>query len=1403
MAKQGSMIRDLIINVKASDLSGATKEAQKLIDALADSAAGAELLKAELNSSNASFKNIIRNASSAAKVFSNFSLNEKFKSSLNSILEGINRIKASAKDLKGLDIGINLKVDNLTELQNDVSKSIQGLDISINLKSGNMKATNDRIQEIVNSLQDAAVGVELLNSQMQETSALILAIKTDATIAGDALMKVAISKNLEKGLDDVLHSLNNIAEEIVQLNLDTKDSFSDMTNAIDMVDDSLGAVNKTLHQTKFSTKEVSTNTKSMVEKFDASGNSLGMFEQKVANATKGMRNQSRMMGDLAKLAGPIPAVFAIISAHVWALSAAFDYLASGDQLNRLEKIGTTIGANVGLPVQKLARDMVAATNGAISYESALRKAANASGYGFSSKELEKMTTVARRAAVVMGVDMDDALNRIIKGVSKQEIELLDELGITIRLTEAQSTYAKQLNISTDSLTSYQKQQAYLQAVLNQSEKSFGYLTDSDLGATNIEKFGAAVSSATDKLGALLAKAANWTLSGFNVDTSTADAVNKTTQSIGAMATSIDKAKKLGKIENVITLSNDAVSGYDTLSVKMKALEKIIEDGGYQVNTLNGKITSTSQLFQATSEQTDAAKKAMQEYVSVFEEYIQVQQQQALILRDVVSSLGYIGLSLDQQQKMLAKFSVTMASIRNAAKTSSEGINTFRSSLQDQQTPIDQYINSLHDIVSVYDQIDKLKIDFPLVPDSVIERFKSMADEAARAAGFTGRLDVGNALDRGKQYESFTKNVVEKETINSNTTSLNMLGATSGSAELANQKMILANRQEELAKYDADVKLGKEAIITDARRKEVLNDISAAKLAIAQATQTEALANQSILEQDSRRNNLQMQYSAMMSAVGYSVKSLENELTDRKNLLYVQIATGVNAETRYQTETDILETQYKINAAKIAENLAIIDTKDKLSQIAEVQNQYLAYMKDIPIEYTASLKAQTDLNLALEKQKVIQDAIAKGNTGYKQSDQLSADLVVEQAKYAKKLADEAAVNAQAQQDSNAFELTSIKNNMGELDIAKGKQEIEQNHLENLRNINASQTAINAQALKEAETRKQIADIENQRHRDMISGGIGAIQGENQMQYTSTAGMDKESAKLAQQNDGLANIANSFDQLAQYDQPFANVAANLSQMAIAIQDNASAMQIASIAGQAITSMFQMNGQAAIDSIDAQIAAEEKRDGKSEQSLAKLRALEAKKIETTRKTARQTIIMQTAVGVANALAMGNPFIGIPMAIAVAAMGMQALKAADSAAESSLAGLDSSEATGSLTLGDRTNRVDTAQTANSGEASYIQGASGTGGIQNFTPRASGGPAYAGHSYIVGEKGPELWTPKVDSMVSDAQSTRSGSSGAANVTLNIQALDARSFADLVYTDPQLFQNVVEMSLNQQGKTLG
>lgn len=1423
MAKQGSMIRDLIINVKASDLSGATKEAQKLIDALADSAAGAELLKAELNSTNTSLKNITRNASSAAKVFSNFSLNEKFKSSLNSILEGINRIKASAKDLNGLDIGINLKVDNLTKLQNDVSKSVQGLDISINIKSGNMKATNDRIQEIVNSLQDAAVGVELLNSQMQETSVLIRAIKTDATIAGDALMKVAISKNLEKDLDDVLHSLNNIAEEIVQLNLDTKDSFSSLEHSIDRVDDSLGAMASTLNRSRIEQKGTKEETKKLRESTSLLGSAYETLGLKIGKATEGSRNHTRIMGDLAKLAGPIPAAFAIISAHVWALTAAFDQLAQGDRLNRLEEIGTLIGANIGVPVQKVAAVMVDATNGAISYENALKKAANASAYGFSTAQLEKMTEVARRASVVMGVEMDDALNRIIRGVSKQEIELLDELGITVRLTEAQNTYAKSIGTTADKLSSYQKQTAYLNAVLAQSEKSFGFLSEENLNATGIEKLGAKFDSLANSARKAIAELSNEVLTKYFGFGSAQDVSTESTEAVikGLESTlkSLDAAAKGNDLKAVSKLLSGELiddKSFKTATDNLKKFREQYYIYKQKVDALKPNISGDTQYglnanynMQLAQYQTELAalenmESSIKEQENALLDIFSIKQKMVGINSKL---FGMDSSTADVQKDLLFSTSEYFQNIEGSAKSTQGAMGNFSQSLRvagklttELGDGFEAYHQSLLDISSVYDQLDNLEDKFPAIPKPVLDSLTKYADELARAAGFSGQADVQSRLSISSSYQQFSKEHQFDETKYS--AQMGVKGRLSGENELDIARDRLAVSQQN---FDLMQKVTKgETLSVDAAKqlddakRRVLED----QLALNAAAQTMLQTEQSISALNIRRLAAYYSSSQTSDAVA-TVENLKAELELLKANREQWIGIGANRDVVLELDTQIYEKNIAIARATEEMKLAAIDYKLSILEVNNAMATLQAYMEGTPTAIIESKMAQEALNIALERQAEIRASYEKGDQGTKKEDVVAADLAVENAKYAKVLADEAALRAKFQEKYNALDKLAYETSMGEAEILQNKLGIQDALVKSMQKVGLSQTEITNQLIAQRELEKELIELNAQRYRDMISGGIGAIKGENQMQYTSTAGMDKESAKLTQQSDGLANVANSFDQLAQYDQPFANVAANLSQMAIAIQDNASAMQIASIAGQAITSMFQMNGQAAIDSIDAQIAAEEKRDGKSAQSLAKIRALEAKKIETTRKTARQTIIMQTAVGVANALAMGDPFIGIPMAIAVAAMGMQALKAADSAAESSLAGLDSSEATGSLTLGDRTNRVDTAQTANAGEVSYIQGAAGTGSMQNFTPRASGGPAYAGHSYIVGEKGPELWTPKVDSTVSDAQSTRSGSSGAANVTLNIQALDARSFADLVYTDPQLFQNVVEMSLNQQGKTLG
>ena len=87
-----------------------------------------------------------------------------------------------------------------------------------------------------------------------------------------------------------------------------------------------------------------------------------------------------------------------------------------------------------------------------------------------------------------------------------------------------------------------------------------------------------------------------------------------------------------------------------------------------------------------------------------------------------------------------------------------------------------------------------------------------------------------------------------------------------------------------------------------------------------------------------------------------------------------------------------------------------------------------------------------------------------------------------------------------------------------------------------------------------------------------------------------------------------------------------------------------------------------------------------------------------------------------------------------------------------------------------------------------------GLPGLQN------GGPARAGQAYIVGEAGPELFIPDTNgNVVSNTDLQGAGGGGGGEVTYNINAVDARSFQQLVAADPAFIANVATRGQRIQG----
>lgn len=135
----------------------------------------------------------------------------------------------------------------------------------------------------------------------------------------------------------------------------------------------------------------------------------------------------------------------------------------GRSFNELAKAGGSTG-------DALLQAMRAASGGEISdlnLQLAASKAAML-GVGNSAAELGPLLLIARDRAQRLGLDSTQAFNDLVEGLGKAEPEILDNLGLTVNLTQVYGAYAKELGTTAQALTTAQKSQALLNEVLRQA-----------------------------------------------------------------------------------------------------------------------------------------------------------------------------------------------------------------------------------------------------------------------------------------------------------------------------------------------------------------------------------------------------------------------------------------------------------------------------------------------------------------------------------------------------------------------------------------------------------------------------------------------------------------------------------------------------------------------------------------------------------------------------------------------------------------------------------------------------------------------------------------------------------------------------------------------------------------------
>ena len=244
------------------------------------------------------------------------------------------------------------------------------------------------------------------------------------------------------------------------------------SKGVKMVSKDLEKVSKTTKEVEKNTKKATdTQKKSTKVAKDYDKQNKSVFQGNLSSA-KSFSKMNQTIGSDSGSSGLVGA-YATLAANVFAATAAFNALRNASQVQQLEQGLEVLGRSAGRNLTVMADGFREAAGFAVSYDQALKAISVGSSASFSSTQIEGLAEVAKAAATALGRDVGDAVDRLTRGAAKLEPEILDELGIFVRLDDASAKYAASLGVAGSELTRFQQRQAFANEILDQGRRKFG------------------------------------------------------------------------------------------------------------------------------------------------------------------------------------------------------------------------------------------------------------------------------------------------------------------------------------------------------------------------------------------------------------------------------------------------------------------------------------------------------------------------------------------------------------------------------------------------------------------------------------------------------------------------------------------------------------------------------------------------------------------------------------------------------------------------------------------------------------------------------------------------------------------------------------------------------------------
>ena len=278
--------------------------------------------------------------------------------------------------------------------------------------------------------------------------------------------------------------------------------------------------------------EVGREAKEASKGLDKVGKSARTADRNVKGVAATSSNATKNFSKMAQGTGGLVAAYATLAANIFAISAAYSFLKRAGDLVALTKGQEQYALKTGKSMKLLTSRMQQATGGLLAFDEASQAAAIGTAAGLSSDQLTGLAKIAKNASVALGRDLTDSFNRLTKGAIKAEPELLDELGIILRLEKASSDYAKTIGKEVSALTTFEKSQAVVNAVLEQGNEKYDDVGDN---VNQIARLGKAFDDLVKKIMKFVEPLASF------LSSTLADNIEALAAAFGLLGLSISKA----------------------------------------------------------------------------------------------------------------------------------------------------------------------------------------------------------------------------------------------------------------------------------------------------------------------------------------------------------------------------------------------------------------------------------------------------------------------------------------------------------------------------------------------------------------------------------------------------------------------------------------------------------------------------------------------------------------------------------------------------------------------------------------------------------------------------------------------------------------------------------------------